>query len=114
MDVLSQLENGADAAAKLGNFVTEYRAWIERQRREAPNRPTRRREIADELLNRAGTAASRIEAGIESLGDPQVLEAFCFANRAMAMAGRQRLGIMQAKDLGSITPNGDHSNLLFC
>ena len=42
MDGLSQLVEAAEAQAKLGAFVTQYRDWIDRQRRPiltAPARP---------------------------------------------------------------------------
>ena len=59
MERLSQLADAADAQAKLGAFVTQYRDWIDRQRRTIPASPARRRDIADELLNRASVAANR-------------------------------------------------------
>jgi hypothetical protein len=52
------------------------------------------------LLHRAGVAANRIKQGITLLTDPQILEAFCIANRVMARAARQRLAVMQGKDPG--------------
>lgn len=104
MDELRRLQSGEDAESKLGSFVSAYRNWIERQRSGMPTSPQKRKETAEELLNRAGTAASRIESGIELLKDPQVLEAFCFTNQAMAMAARQRHGVMQDKDPASIKP----------
>ncbi len=113
MDALGKLPSGKDAEAALGNFVTEYRAWISRQRATVPASPRKRKEIADELLNRAETAANRIKAGIELLNDPQILEAFRFANQAMAMAGRQRFGVMQGKDPASIDPKWRPFQLAF-
>ena len=83
------------ALAAIGNLVTEYESWISRQRASVAALPGRRRETADELLNRAGVAVKRISEGIARLEDPAVLEAFRIANRAMASAARQRLGAMQ-------------------
>src|SRR5208282_4842850 len=54
--------------------------------------PPGRKETGDELLRRARIAADRIEAGIDLLGDAQVLVAFQLANRTVATALRQRIG----------------------
>ncbi len=104
MDVLAKIQDANDATAKLGNFVTEYRSWIEAQRKTLPASPQKRNETAKELLSRAETAAQRIEAGIELLEDAQVLDAFRIANRAMAMATKRRLGVMQNKDPDTVAP----------
>jgi hypothetical protein len=98
MEVLAKLQDAGDAQAKLGNFVTEYLNWIESQRTTFPASPENRNETGKELLNRAEMAAKRIEAGIELLKDPQILDAFRIANRAMAMAAKRRLGVMQDKN----------------
>jgi Helicase conserved C-terminal domain len=104
MDVLGRLKDGADAKAKLGPIVGQYRAWIDQQRAAMPNSPSRRKETAEELLNRAGIAANRIEQGVGLLSDPICLEAFRIANRTMATAARRRLGVMQHKPAASIQP----------
>src|SRR5207245_180441 len=84
MDELARLVDGADAQAKLGNLVTQYRAWIEDQRGRMPRSPRRRKETGQELLQRAQVAVRRIEKGIALLRDPQCLDAFRIANRGMA------------------------------
>ena len=84
MDALSKLADGKEAKAKLGAFVEQYRKWIDEQRKKAPKSPKKRKETAEELLQRAEVAARRIEQGIALLADPQCLEAFRIANRAMA------------------------------
>ena len=63
MEALSLLADGADAKAKLGGFVDQYRAWITKQR-GAAGLTTRRKDAAKELLDRADVAANRIEQGI--------------------------------------------------
>jgi len=98
MDELGRLADGADAQAKLGTFVSQYRDWVGRQLSvvsgqlsgDAGGGAERRLETARELLKRAEVAASRIERGIALLSDPQCLEAFRIANRAMAAAARRR------------------------
>lgn len=98
MDGLAGLTDAQDAKDKLGKLVTGYRAWITHQKQILPSLPTRRQEVAIELLNRADSAANRIQQGIKLLADPQCLEAFQIANQAMAEAARRRMGVMQGKD----------------
>ena len=90
MEALGALSGGADAKLSLNPLVRAYRAWIEGQRESAQEFTGRRREVADELVNRAARTADRIQAGIDLLEDPDLLEAFCIANRAMAAAARRR------------------------
>jgi hypothetical protein len=104
MEELASLKDGDDAKAKLGNFVTHYRDWIEQQRASAPTSPPRRKETSDLLLQRAGIAAERIEAGIELLSEPDCLESFRLANKTMAAQGRRRLALLLNKKPEEITP----------
>lgn len=113
MDVLAQLANAFDAREKLGSFVSEYRKWIDEQQKKAPKSPAKRRETAELLLQRAGVAANRIEQGIALLETPDVLDAFRIANRAMALAARRRLGVMQGKDPATIQPKWRPFQLAF-
>ena len=113
MDALSQLADGTEAKQKLGRFVTEYRDWIDRQKKTLPKSPHRRNETGEELLNRARDAADRIERGIALLDDPQCLEAFRIANRAMAMAAKQRMGVMQRKPPEDVKPSWRPFQLAF-
>ena len=104
MDALSKLADGNDAKAKLGAFVEQYRKWIDEQKKKAPKSPKKRKETAELLLKRAEVAARRIDQGIALLADPQCLEAFRTANRAMAIAARRRQGVMLKKDPTTIHP----------
>lgn len=97
MDALAALADGAAARAALGPMVTQYLAWIEDQRKHAPNSPAKRQETARVLLDQARHAAKRIDAGIGLLADPHSLEAFRIANRAMAAAARRRMVIGEPK-----------------
>lgn len=90
MEALAELTDGTAARAALSPMVEAYAAWITRQRAitldSAPRRAAR-----DALMKRADEACARIHAGIEVLAtEPEVLEAFKLANRAMAMSARQR------------------------
>jgi hypothetical protein len=113
MDTLAQLADVKEAGQKLGCFVTEYHQWIEEQRANSPTSPAKRHETAGLLLQRAGVAASRIEAGIALLETPVVLEAFRIANRVMATAARRRMGVMQGKDPETIVPKWRPFQLAF-
>ncbi|MEY3389348.1 MAG: hypothetical protein RLZ74_954, partial [Actinomycetota bacterium] len=95
MDDLGTLPDGAAARLRLGAFVEQYRSWIDAQQGNVPVFPARRKEMGEQLLERARQAAQRIERGIELLDDPVCLEAFRIANRVMAAAARQRFGVMQ-------------------
>ena len=90
MEALGALKDATDAKRSLSPLVSQYRAWIERQREDAQAFSGRRREVADELVSRATRAAGRIQAGIDLLEDPDLLDAFRIANRAMAAAARRR------------------------
>ncbi len=90
MEALGALKDAADAKRSLDPLVSAYRAWIEDQRENAQAFSGRRREVADELVSRATGAAGRIQAGIDLLDDPDLLDAFRIANRAMAAAARRR------------------------
>jgi len=89
MEALASLPSPEEASHRLGSLVTAYRSWIVRQRASAPAEGSRG-EAARLVLEQAARAADRIAVGIESLSDPQVFEAFCLANRVMAVAQRQR------------------------
>jgi hypothetical protein len=113
MDALAQIADGADAKAKLGDFIGQYKAWIEEQRKTMPKSPPRRKVTGRELLDRAGVAANRIGQGIELMADPKCLEAFRLANKTMAAAARRRMGVMQNIAVTSITPKWRPFQLAF-
>jgi hypothetical protein len=90
MEQLAELEDGEAVARALGTLVERYGEWIEEQRGVAldtePRRATR-----DQLMTNAEAAKRRIASGIQRLkDDDEVRQAFCLANRAMAMAALQR------------------------
>jgi hypothetical protein len=89
MEVLGALADQAAARAALDPLPAEYRSWIAAQRLGLGPLIPRRSRVAAKLLDQADEAAGRIEAGIASLADPQVLAAFKLANRAVAIARRR-------------------------
>jgi hypothetical protein len=102
MESLAALADGAAASHALGPFVEQYGDWIINQKKVLPSLTPKRREMAEALLQRAGTAASRIEEGIKSLSDRDTLAAFRMANKVMARAARRRFGPMQGKDEAAV------------
>jgi hypothetical protein len=98
MDALAELADGPAAQKALGPFVKQYGDWIAGQKTVLPSLTPKRREMADEMLRRAGTAGKRIQAGIDNLSDEKALLAFRMANRVMAKAARRRFGPMQGKE----------------
>ena len=94
MEALGSLPDGAAAEDALRPLVDQYRAWGEARQAELEDLEGTRRETAAELLRLADLAADRIERGIAVLAaDEDALDAFRVANRAVARALRQRLGI---------------------
>jgi hypothetical protein len=94
MAALGALADGDAVRTALTPLVTHYRAWIAAQRDSATALTGTRRATADELLRQAGLAAGRIERGIETLAaDPDALDAFRVATRAVAAAIARRQSI---------------------
>lgn len=104
MEALGSLDNATTARQLLDPLVTQYRDWIDNQSAEMQALSDRRREIAEELVTRASRIADRIQAGINLLADPDVLEAFCIANRAMASSARRRSAQEEGKDPKKVDP----------
>lgn len=89
MEALAGMTEASAVRAALASMTSSYRQWIDDQRSGAPSTGPQA-EVATALLQRADLAASRIDAGLALLEEPQALEAFRLTNRAMAMAARQR------------------------
>jgi hypothetical protein len=95
MEVLGALADSAEVTAALQPLVGHYREWIEAQRAGLDGLTINRRATAEDMLRLAGLAANRIELGIVTLAtDPDALDAFRIANRAVARALQQRLKIV--------------------
>lgn len=91
MQTLGSLSDAKAARAALTPLVDRYREWIETQKPDLDALSANRRETAGELLRQAARAADRIERGIDLLGDdPDALEAFRAANRAVGRALSRR------------------------
>jgi hypothetical protein len=85
---LADLEK-AELEEALKTLVDDYAAWIDDQRTRVGTEITGYDATANEALSRCKTTLERLQAGLKVLlADPKALEAFRFANRAMA---RQRV-----------------------
>lgn len=104
MEALGTMKDGEDAKAKLTPLVPLYRAWIETQRTTLSALEPQQKKTAGDLLVQAGYAATRIEAGINALDDPEVLDAFRIANRTMAQAARRREAIQRQVEPDTVAP----------
>jgi len=89
MEALAAMPDAAAMRAALAALPAQYKQWITTQSRDLPGEPERA-EVARGLLQDASRAATRIEDGLALLDDQKAFEAFILANRAMAMAARQR------------------------
>ncbi len=91
MDALAELSDGAAAVAALKPLAEKYRDWIRSPKRGVAALPDRHRGTAQQLLTLAESAATRIERGVAVLAsDPEALDSFRMANRAVAHAMRRR------------------------
>ena len=89
MEALAAAPTAEAVRNMTGAMVDAYSQWIIEQQAKCPGE-TKRLGVANDLLRRAEIAKNRIAAGLNALDDPQVLEAFRIANRAIATAIRQR------------------------
>jgi hypothetical protein len=89
MEALAQATSAEDIRKMLDPLHQGYAKWIENNRHFEP-KDSRRQQVARDLLQRAEIAKERIISGLALLDKPEVREAFCLANGAMARAARQR------------------------
>lgn len=103
MEALAAMPDAATARAAVADLSRRYRQWIEAQRGAAEVTGPQT-EVVEALLQRARLAAERIDAGLQLLDDEVVFDAFRLANRAMAMAARQRRAMERGVAPGSVDP----------
>ncbi|MER5758508.1 DISARM system helicase DrmA [Streptomyces sp. NPDC002082] len=78
-----------DLTAALAPLADGYHAWLQEQRAKTRTLPEDLRIAAETAIDQAEDVCHRIAFGIDALSsDPQALEAFRFANRAMALQRR--------------------------
>jgi len=89
MDALAELTPNALATA-LTPLATGYAAWLEERTADVAALPEALRGVAHQAIYRAGQVADRITDGVDLVrGNPQALDAFRFANAAMALQRRR-------------------------
>jgi hypothetical protein len=94
MQALGEMEDPIAFKAALSPLVKAYREWIEDQKASLTGLSKERRDTADTALAEAHGAADRMERGIKAVcEDAKAFAAFRFANRAMARAASQRMGL---------------------
>jgi hypothetical protein len=103
MDALAEAPAFADLEKGLMPLVSQYREFLETQAAEQAF-TGKRKETAQELFVQARRMSTRVEEGIALLAQEPVRYAFQQANRSMAMAARQRMGVHEGKDPQSIKP----------
>src|SRR5437773_9369763 len=103
MEALAAAPDAATLRASMSSLVADYVKWIDEQAAAAP-KEKHRAEVAADLLDAARRAAKRIDDGLSLLDDPLVLDAFRLANRAMALAARQRRSQETGKSTASLDP----------
>ncbi len=97
MDALATMP-ADDLAAALGPLAKGYAAWLAARRSDVDALPPWLRAVASRAIDRAEGVAGRIVEGVELLRtDAQALDAFRFANEAMALQ-RRRTGIAALRE----------------
>lgn len=96
MEQLAALPDVAAARTALGGIPERYSQWIAEQAKTGGLSKSQQETLSD-LGDAQRAVCKRIAAGIELLGDPAVLDAFCTANRAMATQARRRMGQIEGR-----------------
>ena len=90
MEALAAAPTAQAVRDAVGPLLTAYADWLTDQAARRPSDGDRA-AVADRLLTTARQVHGRIQAGLDALSDPAVLDAFRLANAAIATAMRQRL-----------------------
>lgn len=109
MKVLAEMSD-TDLFSTLAVLAKAYSKWIDRQEQggQDPSQRLQGHEVpAKRAIQQCRKTLSRIEAGIALLkSEPQAMQAFRFANRAMAMQ-RVRTILIRRVRKGTMKPNDD-------
>ena len=94
-----------DLVVALRILVEDYVAWIADQEARISGELPLYRDSAERALERCRIVSARLEKGIQTLNDdPKALEAFRFANRAMALQRTRSIYALKRKRDASVTP----------
>lgn len=100
MEALAELADADEVRKALSALPEAYEAWLKKEDDKAAKLDSRRIDVANVVLQRARRARARIEEGIELLAtNVEARQAFATANRAMAMAARQRSPHLYEEDV---------------
>ena len=93
IETIANANDVSSLKAMLDPMVEAYQDWISQQEASitALSDSPQRYDTAKTLLNNAKITNQRIRKGINAMNDPQVFQAFKFANKAISIAVRQRL-----------------------
>jgi hypothetical protein len=95
----------AQLAESLSPLIAEYGAWVDGLEAVLPSVEHALQDVARDHIDGCRAALDRMREGVELLQtDSQVREAFCFANRAMALQ-RERSVISLARRRGAPLPD---------
>lgn len=94
MERLGRLGSVDEARAELSSLGEQYAKWIQAQKATSSLNEGQR-ELLQDLSRAQEQVLQRIRAGIEILADAKALEAFCIANRVMAVQARRRQSIVR-------------------
>ncbi|WP_344171727.1 DISARM system helicase DrmA [Pilimelia columellifera] len=101
MDRLAELDPTGLAAA-LTPLAAGYTAWLDERAAQVAGLPPDLREVAQAAIGRARVVAERVAAGVALLvDDPQALDAFRFANAAMALQ-RRRTALAALREISGL------------
>lgn len=103
MEALAAVPDYNTVRGMIGPLVSQYRAWIEIQRTVAIQ-PQAAANVSRHLMDQASYACDRIDAGLKSLEDPQVLDAFKLMNRVIAIGRRRQLSQERGQPPESFEP----------
>jgi hypothetical protein len=106
MSDLAGISNNDSPDTILRPLISGYNDWIKKKRTEVADIPDPLRPIADKHLNYCEESLIRMESGLELLKNPQILQAFRLANKAILLQQ------INGKDrrLGRIEENQIHFN----
>ncbi|ELR96530.1 DISARM system helicase DrmA [Gloeocapsa sp. PCC 73106] len=95
METIAAATDALSIQKMFNPLVITYEDWIVQQRQTPLE--AQHQQVSDKLLDNATKACNRITEGLKLLEEPDVLEAFKIANKAIAIARRKQLSQEQNK-----------------
>jgi hypothetical protein len=95
MDELASAENAERIESLVAPLLDSYESWIDDRERDVSSVPAPDDAVASEHVRFARRCLERMRSGLQLLvDDDEALEAFMFANRAMALQRRHSVGVL--------------------